>query len=79
MDCSPPGPCVGISRQEYWSGLPFPSPEGLSDPAMEPLSPTLQVDSFPSEPPGKPLFCDMGVKTPAEGPWHCDCNLCRAL
>ena len=53
MDCSPPDPlCMEFSRQENWSGLPFPSPD-LSNPGIEPGSPTLQVDSLPSEPPGK--------------------------
>ena len=41
-----------FSRQEYWSGLPFPSPGDLSDPGIEPGSPTVQADSLPSEPPG---------------------------
>ena len=45
---------MGFSRQEYQSGLPFPSPEDLPDPGIEPRSPTLQADSLPSEPPGKP-------------------------
>ena len=40
-------------KQEYWSGLPFPSPGDLPDPGIEPVSTTLQVDSLPSEPPGK--------------------------
>ena len=40
-----------FSRQEYWSGLPFPSPEDLPDPGIEPRSPILQADSLPSEPP----------------------------
>ena len=44
-----------FSRQEYWSGLPFPSPGDLPDPGIKPGSPTPQADSFPSEPPGKPL------------------------
>ena len=43
-----------FSRQEYWSGLLFPSPGDLPDPGIEPVFPTLQVDSLPSEPPGKP-------------------------
>ena len=43
---------VGFSRQEYWSGLSFPSPGGLPNPGIEPGSPTLQADSLPSEPPG---------------------------
>ena len=42
-----------FSRQEYWSGLPFPSPEDLSDPGIEPRSPALQADTLPSELPGK--------------------------
>ena len=46
-------PSVGFSRQEYWSGLPFPSPRDLPDPGMEPRSPALHVDSSPSELPGK--------------------------
>ena len=45
---------MGFSRQEYWSGLPFPSPGDLPDPGIEPRSPTLQADSLLSEPPGKP-------------------------
>ena len=44
----------GFSRQEYWSGQPFPSPVDLPDPGIEPRFPLLQVDSLPSEPPGKP-------------------------
>ena len=42
-----------FSRQEYWSGLPFPSPRDLPDPGIEPGSPTLRADALPSEPPGK--------------------------
>ena len=40
---------MGFSRQEYWSGLPFPSPEDLPDPGIKPRSPALQADSLPSE------------------------------
>ena len=43
-----------FSREEYCSGLPFPSPGDLPDPGIEPESCALQVDSLPSEPPGKP-------------------------
>ena len=43
-----------FSRQEYWSGLPFPSPGDLPDPGIEPGLPELQADALPSEPPGKP-------------------------
>ena len=39
-------PSMDFSRQEYWSGLPFPSPGDLPDPGIEPGSPTLQVDAF---------------------------------
>ena len=46
---------MGFSTQEYWSGLPFPSPGGLPDPGIEPGSPTLQADALTSEPPGKPI------------------------
>ena len=44
---------MGFSRQEYWSGLPFPSPGDLPDPGIEPGSSALQADASPSEPPGK--------------------------
>ena len=45
---------MGFSRQEYWSGLPFPSPGDLPNPGIKPGSPALQADPLPSEPPGKP-------------------------
>ena len=48
-------PSMGFSRQEYWSGLPFPSPGDLPDPGIEPRSPALQADALTSEPP-----CDPG-------------------
>ena len=41
--------CMGFSRQEYWSGLPFPSPGDLPNPGIEPGSPALQADSLPTE------------------------------
>ena len=44
-------PFMGFSRQEYWSGLPFPSPEDLPNPGTEPRSPTLQAGALTSEPP----------------------------
>ena len=50
----PHGQSMGFSRQEYWSGLPFPSPGDLPDPGIKPRSPTLGADSLPSEPPRKP-------------------------
>ena len=45
---------MGFSRQEHWSGLPFPSSRDLPDPGINPRSPALEADSSPSEPPGKP-------------------------
>ena len=42
-------PSMGFSRQEYWSRLPFPSPEDLRDPGIEPVSPTLYADALLSE------------------------------
>ena len=53
---------MGFSRQEYWSGLPFLFPRDLSDPGIEPRSPTLQADSSPAEPPGKPVDINPSVK-----------------
>ena len=51
---------MGFSRQEYWSGLPFPSPGDLPNPGIESRPPTLQVDSLPAEPKGKPKNTGMG-------------------
>ena len=45
---------MGFSRQEYCSGLTFPSPGNLPNPGIEAGSPSLQADALPSEPPGKP-------------------------
>ena len=42
-------PSIGFSRQEYWSGLPFPSPGDLPNPGIEPRSPALQADSLPTK------------------------------
>ena len=51
---------MGFSRQEYWSGLPFPSPGGLLNPGIEPVSSALAgrflQQVLPTEPPGKPLY-----------------------
>ena len=52
---------MGFSRQEYWSGLPFPSPRGLPKPGIKPRPPALQADSLLSEPPGKNLGIWQGV------------------
>ena len=45
---------MGFPRQEYWNGLPFPSPGDLPDPGIEPGSPALEAGTLTSEPPGKP-------------------------
>ena len=47
---------TGFSRQEYWSGLPFPCPGDLPNSGIKPNSPTLEADALTSEPPGKPHF-----------------------
>ena len=61
IDCSLPGSSVhGILQQEYWSGLPFPSPGDLPDPGIKPGSPTLQANSLPYEP----------LRKPQERVWH---------
>ena len=55
MDCGPPGASVHeVLHEEYWSGLPFPSPGDLSDSEIKPESPTLAGIFFTTEPPGKP-------------------------
>ena len=54
---------MDFSRQEYWSGLPFPSPGDLPDPGIEPRSPTLQADTLTSEPPGNPKDLNVRPKT----------------
>ena len=47
---------MGFSKLEYWSELPFPSPEDLLDPEIEPRSPAVQADSLPTELWGKPTI-----------------------
>ena len=69
MDYSPPGSSVEFSRQEYWSGLPFPSVGDLSHWGTEPRSPALEADSLPSEPKPKnkqigPQITEFQTKTP---------------
>ena len=61
-----------FSKQEYWSGLPFPSPGNLPDPGIEPMSPALQAGSLPPEPPGKPhIIKELWKQERASevGPW----------
>ena len=59
LACQVPLP-MEFSRQEYWSGLPFPSPGDLPDPGIKRRSPALQADSVLSEPPGKPKNTGLG-------------------
>ena len=58
---------TGFSRQEYWSGLPFPSPGDLPHPGIEPGSPALQADALPSELLGKAKIQDLA------------CNKCSVM
>ena len=62
MNCGPPGSSVrgDSSGKEYWSGLLGLSPGDLPNPGIEPRSPALQMDSLPSEPPGKPMNTGVG-------------------
>ena len=71
-------PSMGFSRQEYWSGLPFPSPEALPNLGIETRSPALQADALPSEPPGfiklsfhctQAVWTGLGFKH--KGKWCC--------
>ena len=47
---------MGSAREEYWSGLPFPSPGGRPEPGVKPMSPTLAGRFFTTEPPGKSRY-----------------------
>ena len=73
MACQAPQ-SMGFSRQEYCSGLPFPSPEHLPDPGIKPRSPTLEADALTSEPPGKqygrPRFNPWVWKIPWRRKWQ---------
>ena len=70
-----------FSRPEYWSGQPFPSPGDLPNPGIEPRSPTLQADSLPAKPQGKPKNTGVGrrsllqqvfpTREPTQGLLHC--------
>ena len=55
---------MGFPRQEYWSGLPFPSPGDLSNPGIKLTSPAWQVDSLPLALPGKPTYILGGALMP---------------
>ena len=51
-----------FSRQEYWSGSPFPSPGDLPDPGIEPGSPSFEANSLPSEPPGSQIAITQSIQ-----------------
>ena len=55
-DCSSSDSSVGFSRQEYWSGLPFPPTGDLPNPGIETMSPALQADSLPLSHPESPVW-----------------------
>ena len=67
-------PSMGFSRQEYWSGLPFPSPGDLPDPRVEPRSPALQADTLTSEPPGKARRWRTWCMEAVNCEHHCNCS-----
>ena len=59
-----------FSRQDYWSGLPCPSPGDLPNPGIKSVSPALQEDSLPSEPPRKPLHKKVTNKNKPDSYWN---------
>ena len=68
---------MGFSRQEYWSGLPFPSPGDLPDAGIEPGSPALQVNSLPIELPGKPHLIYDWIQLVISHPISLDIGPCQ--
>ena len=64
---------TGFPRQEYWRGLPLPSPGDLPDPGIEPVPPALAGRVFTAVPPGKPQRTNTGAETPQLG------NTCRVI
>ena len=60
---------MGFSRQEYWSGVSFPSPGDLPNPGIEHSSPQVQADSLPTEPPGTATNCHTSLDD-TQAPWH---------
>ena len=62
-------PFTGFSRQEYWGGLPFPSPGDLPNPGIEPGSPALQADALPAEPPAKSKDSSQRLHCLIPPPW----------
>ena len=73
-------PAMGFSRQECWSGLPFPSAGDLPNPGIEPGSPTLQADALPSESPVLALqMLEVTCKTLLKIHWQYLARYCRYL
>ena len=71
---------MGFSRQEYWSGLSFPSPGALPDPGIEPRSPASQADSLPTEPPGDGIWILVKWQAPCSiSPYTLSYNHCYIL
>ena len=60
---------IGFSRQDYWSGMPFPSPGDLPNPGIKPGSPELQTDALLSEPLGKPQVISLSRALLFATPW----------
>ena len=58
---------MGFSRPGYWSGEPFPSPGDLPNPGIKPRFPTVQADSLPADPPGKPKNTGVGSLSLLQG------------
>ena len=67
---------MGSPRQEYWNGLPFPSPGDLPNPVIEPRSSTLQADSLPSELPGRPFPWEPVLNLKSESETQLCLDLC---
>ena len=63
-------PSMEFSRQEYWSGQPFPSPRDLPNPGIEPGSPALQADALSSEPPYDPTVAFLGIYSEKNTIYH---------
>ena len=76
LDCARQAPLfMGFPRQEYWSGLPFPSPGDLPNPGIEPGCPISQADSLPTEPPGKP-YPNYGYSLKQDGKAKANQQIC---
>ena len=74
--CQAP-PSMGFSKQEYWNGLPFPSPGDLPDQGIEPKSPIFWEDSLSAEPQGKPIYTYTYILTYFFSWWWLSGKECR--